>query len=56
MTSLRPIQIFGDDAEEERGENAQLSSFVGAIAICDMIKTTLGPRGMVYIYIFMHFL
>jgi T-complex protein 1 subunit beta len=25
---------------------ARLSSFVGAIAVADLVKTTLGPRGM----------
>lgn len=30
----------------DKGENARLSSFVGAIAIADMAKTTLGPKGM----------
>lgn len=30
----------------DKGENARLSSFVGAIAIADMVKTTLGPKGM----------
>lgn len=25
---------------------AQLSSFVGAIAVADLVKTTLGPKGM----------
>ncbi|GAX11782.1 T-complex protein 1 subunit beta [Fistulifera solaris] len=30
----------------DKGENARLSSFVGAIAIADLIKTTLGPRGL----------
>lgn len=29
-----------------QGENARLSSFVGAIAIADLVKTTLGPKGM----------
>lgn len=29
-----------------QGENARLSSFIGAIAIADMVKTTLGPKGM----------
>lgn len=31
---------------EEKGEIARLQSFVGAIAIGDLIKTTLGPKGM----------
>ena len=30
----------------EKGENARLSSFVGAIAIADLVRTTLGPKGM----------
>lgn len=29
-----------------KGENARMSSFVGAIAIADLVKTTLGPKGM----------
>ena len=34
-------------ASEERGENARMSSFVGALAIADLVKSTLGPKGMV---------
>jgi len=33
-------------AYEESGEMAKMSMFVGAIALCDMVKTTLGPKGM----------
>ena len=33
-------------AQVEKGENARLSSFVGAIAIADLVRTTLGPKGM----------
>lgn len=29
-----------------KGENARLSSFVGAIAVADLVKTTLGPKGL----------
>jgi len=29
-----------------KGEHAQLSSLVGAIAVADLVKTTLGPKGM----------
>ncbi|XP_031552166.1 T-complex protein 1 subunit beta-like isoform X2 [Actinia tenebrosa] len=46
MVSLNPVQILNPMAEEERGETARLSSFVGAIAIGDLIKSTLGPKGM----------
>lgn len=34
------------EAEEEKAEIARLSSFVGAIAIGDLVKSTLGPKGM----------
>jgi len=33
-------------ADEEKAENARLSCFVGAIAIGDLVKSTLGPKGM----------
>ena len=29
-----------------QGDSARLQSFVGAIAIADLVKTTLGPKGM----------
>lgn len=34
------------EAEEEKAETARLSSFVGAIAVGDLVKSTLGPKGM----------
>ncbi|KAF5390337.1 hypothetical protein D9757_002968 [Collybiopsis confluens] len=42
------IQIFNEQARatEEKAENARLSSFVGALALGDLVKTTLGPKGM----------
>ncbi|QPG73280.1 T-complex protein 1 subunit beta [Brettanomyces nanus] len=40
------MNIFGDQVTEEKGENARLSSFVGAIAVGDLVKSTLGPKGM----------
>ncbi|KAG2185776.1 hypothetical protein INT43_002213, partial [Umbelopsis isabellina] len=44
--SLAPVQIFDQQATEERAENARLSSFIGAIAVGDLVKSTLGPKGM----------
>jgi len=44
--SMQAVRILEKEGSEERGENARLSSFVGAIAICDLVKTTLGPKGM----------
>lgn len=40
------VQILDSSAEEERGEMARMSAFVGAMAISDLVKTTLGPKGM----------
>ncbi|KAL4067108.1 chaperonin Cpn60/TCP-1 family [Scleroderma yunnanense] len=40
------MQIFGNEATEEKAENARLSSFVGALAVGDLVKSTLGPKGM----------
>ena len=45
------IKIFINDdlklqATEEKAENARLSSFVGALALGDLVKSTLGPKGM----------
>jgi T-complex protein 1 subunit beta len=45
-SAFQPVQIFANEASEERGENARLSIFVGALAVCDCVKTTLGPKGM----------
>ncbi|KAK4534520.1 hypothetical protein CDCA_CDCA02G0545 [Cyanidium caldarium] len=44
-TKLLP-QVLKPDASEEKGENARLSLFMGALAVTDLLKTTLGPRGM----------
>ncbi|KUL89130.1 hypothetical protein ZTR_06034 [Talaromyces verruculosus] len=46
MAGNNPTQIFADDVTEEKGENARLSAFVGAIAVGDLVKSTLGPKGM----------
>eukprot|EP00270_Netrium_digitus_P020940 TRINITY_DN876_c0_g1_i2.p1 TRINITY_DN876_c0_g1~~TRINITY_DN876_c0_g1_i2.p1 ORF type:complete len:563 (+),score=134.74 TRINITY_DN876_c0_g1_i2:75-1691(+) len=39
-------RLFKEDAREEKGERARMASFVGAMAIADLVKTTLGPKGM----------
>ncbi|XP_057431425.1 T-complex protein 1 subunit beta-like [Lotus japonicus] len=39
-------RIFKDEASEEKGERARMASFVGAMAIADLVKTTLEPKGM----------
>ncbi|KAH9808738.1 chaperonin Cpn60/TCP-1 family [Melampsora americana] len=40
------MNIFANEATQERAENARLASFVGALALGDLVKSTLGPKGM----------
>lgn len=40
------VSVLKSDTTEDRAEHARLSAFVGAIAIGDLVKSTLGPRGM----------
>lgn len=44
--SLNPVRVLKNEAEEEKAEIARMSSFIGAIAIGDLVKSTLGPKGM----------
>jgi T-complex protein 1 subunit beta len=41
-------KLFREEAgaHEEKGDNARLSAFVGGVAVADLVKTTLGPKGM----------
>jgi T-complex protein 1 subunit beta len=39
--------VLGNQTQEEKGELARLSTFIGAIAVSDLVKSTLGPKGMV---------
>lgn len=38
--------ILKQGSYEEKGERAKLSNILGAVALADVVKTTLGPRGM----------
>lgn len=44
--SLNPVRILKHEAEEEKGEIARMSMFAGATVIGDLLKSTLGPKGM----------
>ncbi|RLM92634.1 T-complex protein 1 subunit beta [Panicum miliaceum] len=46
LVSAQMERLLKDDAIEEKGERARMASFVGAMAIADLVKTTLGPKGM----------
>ena len=48
--SLNPIRVLKNEADEEKAETARVSSFVGAMAVGDLVKSTLGPKvRLVYI-------
>ena len=38
--------VLSENAQVDKGENARMASFVGALAIADLVKSTLGPKGM----------
>ncbi|XP_049825986.1 T-complex protein 1 subunit beta-like [Aethina tumida] len=46
MVSLNPVRILAENAEEQKRETARFSGFAAAIAIGDLVKSTLGPKGM----------
>lgn len=39
-------QMLKEGASEEKGERARLMNIMGAISVADIVKTTLGPKGM----------
>ena len=39
-------RVLNDGAKDDKNEFARMQSFVGAIAVADIVKTTLGPKGM----------
>ncbi|KAI3386814.1 hypothetical protein SNEBB_000737 [Seison nebaliae] len=43
---LQSMSMLKPGAEEDKAENARTTAFVGAIAIGDLVKSTLGPKGM----------
>ncbi|CCW60959.1 unnamed protein product [Phytomonas sp. EM1] len=44
--SNQASQVLRDGASEEKGERARLMNIMGAISVADIVKTTLGPKGM----------
>lgn len=39
-------QVLREGASEEKGERARLMNIMGAVSVADIVKTTLGPKGM----------
>ncbi|GIQ83888.1 T-complex protein 1, beta subunit, partial [Kipferlia bialata] len=46
MDGLAPIQILNQGAKAEKGEFARLSNVSAGIAFADLLKSTMGPKGM----------
>ena len=44
--NYNPVNLFEAEAQEAKGEQARMSSIVGALAIADLVKSSLGPKGM----------
>ena len=41
-----PNDVLRQGAMEEKGERAKLSNLMGAVSVAEVVKTTLGPKGM----------
>ncbi len=39
--------VLGQGAMDFKGSDAKMSIVIGAMAVSDLIKSTLGPKGMV---------
>lgn len=46
MFTNQTQQVLREGASEEKGERARLINIMGAISVADIVKTTLGPKGM----------
>jgi len=47
--------VLKRDTSEEKGEEARMSSFIGALALCDLVKTTLGPKVCVCVCVHLYY-
>ena len=44
--AFSPVNLFEAGGQEAKGEQARMASIVGALAIADLVKSSLGPKGM----------
>ena len=44
--AFSPVSLLEEGGQESKGEQARMASIVGALAIADLVKTSLGPKGM----------
>lgn len=41
--------VLNAGAQDYKGSDAKMSIIVGAMAVSDLVKSTLGPKGMVFL-------
>ena len=46
VTSGQPVLVLKEDTQRQRGRDARRSNMLAAQIIAEVLKTTLGPRGM----------
>jgi len=44
--AFSPVNILEQGAQMAKGEQSRMSSIIGALAVADLVKTSLGPKGM----------
>merc|ERR1719453_968600 len=44
--AFAPVSLFEAGGQEAKGEQARMASIIGALAIADLVKSSLGPKGM----------
>jgi len=44
--AFSPVNLLEEGGAETKGEQARMASIVGALAVADLVKTSLGPKGM----------
>jgi len=44
--AFSPVNILEQGAQMAKGEQSRMSSICGALAVADLVKTSLGPKGM----------
>ena len=44
--TFSPVNVLEEGAGEAKGEQARMASIMGALAVADLVKSSLGPKGM----------
>ena len=44
--TFSPVNVLEEGAGQAKGEQARMASIMGALAVADLVKSSLGPKGM----------